>query len=50
MSLEANIRRTVTDQRGPANVVIRSMRNPPIEVVENGLSDCTKVRLGIKKR
>lgn len=50
MSLEANIRRTITDQRGPANVVIRSMRNPPIEVVEDGLSDCTKVRLGIKKR
>jgi hypothetical protein len=42
------VRKTPTDQRGPAGLLIRSMRNPPIDVVENGLSDCTKDRLGIK--
>lgn len=41
------VRKTVTDQKGPANILIRSMRNPPIEVVEKGLSDCTKERLGL---
>jgi|SRR5689334_18468222 len=39
------IRKTPTDQRGPGNLLIRSMRNPPIDVVEKGLSDCTKGRL-----
>src|SRR5689334_8797405 len=35
------VRKTVTDQKGPSNILIRSMRNPPIDVVESGLSDCT---------
>jgi hypothetical protein len=39
------VRKTPTDQKGPANLLIRSMRNPPITVVEKGLSDCTKERL-----
>jgi hypothetical protein len=41
------VRKTVTDQKGPANLLIRSMRNPPINVVEEGLSDCTKERNGL---
>jgi NTP pyrophosphatase (non-canonical NTP hydrolase) len=48
MALDINIRRTITDQKGPANVLIRSMRNPPINVVVDGLSECTKKRFGIK--
>lgn len=39
------VRKTPTDQKGPANLLIRSMRNPPITVVKDGLSDCTKERL-----
>jgi hypothetical protein len=41
------VRKTPTDQRGPANILTRSMRNPPIDVVEKGLSDCTKERLAL---
>lgn len=41
------VRKTVTDKKGPANLLIRSMRNPPIDVVEKGLSDCTKERNGL---
>ncbi|HWF87254.1 MAG TPA: clostripain-related cysteine peptidase [Pyrinomonadaceae bacterium] len=43
------VRKTPTDQRGPSNLLIRSMRNPPIDVVEKGLSDCTKDRLGLNE-
>ena len=39
------VRKTVTDEKGPSNILIRSMRNPPIDVVEKGLSDCTTARL-----
>lgn len=39
------VRKTPTDQKGPANLLIRSMRNPPLTVVKDGLSDCTKDRL-----
>jgi len=46
--LDLKVRRTVTDQRGPANVPIRSMRNPPIEIFQDGLSDCTLARLGLE--
>jgi hypothetical protein len=37
-----NIRKTPLDDRGPVSVIIRSMRNPP---VEPSVSDCTRVRL-----
>ena len=50
MRLDDNIRKTITDQRGPANVLIRSMRNPPIEVVVEGLSECTKERFRNKEK
>jgi cysteine peptidase C11 family protein len=49
ITLDVNVRRTVTDQRGPANVPVRSMRNPPIDIFEEGLSECTKRRLGLMK-
>ena len=39
------VRKTVTDEKGPSNILIRSMRNPPIDVVEAGLSECTTARL-----
>lgn len=42
--LDESVRRTPTDQKGPADVLIRSMRNPPIEVVKGGVSDCTQAR------
>jgi hypothetical protein len=47
--LDTKVRRTVTDQKGPVDVITRSMRNPPIEIFQDGLSDCTLARLGIKK-
>ena len=49
ITLDLNVRKTVTDQRGPANIPIRSMRNPPVDIFEEGLSECTKRRLGLPK-
>jgi hypothetical protein len=40
MGLEP-VRKTVTDQKGPANILTRSMRNPPINVIDNAMKDCT---------
>jgi len=34
------VRKTPTEGKGPANVPIRSMRNPPIQVIKGGLSKC----------
>jgi hypothetical protein len=45
ITLDTKVRRTVTDQKGPVNVITRSMRNPPIEIFKDGLSECTKKRL-----
>lgn len=46
--LDTDIRKTPTDQRGPANVPIRSMRNPPIEVIPGGLNERTRKLIGIE--
>lgn len=45
LALETTVRKTTTDDKGPTAVPIRSMRNPPIDVVEGGLSICTQSRL-----
>ena len=42
--LERKVRKTPLDERGPSNIIVRSMRNPPIELVMGGLSDCTRAR------
>jgi hypothetical protein len=48
ITLDTKVRRTVTDQKGPVNVITRSMRNPPIDIFQDGLSECTKNRLDLE--
>lgn len=43
---EDEVRKTPIDGRGPDNIIVQSMRNPPIDVVWGGLSICTRGRKG----
>jgi hypothetical protein len=43
-TLEATVRKTPLDGRGRDDIIVQSMRNPPIDVVRGGLSLCTRAR------
>lgn len=49
MFIDTEVRKTPQEDRGPAQIRIRSMRNPPTKVVAGGLTECTRAQFEVLK-